>query len=100
MKKFGTEHHLAVFDTSMRLNWIHMVEVSLCSPKGLFVWADNRLYSDPMPSQDANHVLILVNHYTRDYDWKPIAAGLTEAFKDWPEPVVARYGNKLPPALN
>lgn len=34
LKKFGTEQGLAVFDTSMRLDWIHMVEVSLCSPRG------------------------------------------------------------------
>jgi hypothetical protein len=57
LKKFGAEHGLAVFYTSMKLDWVHMVEVSLCSPEGLFVWADNRLYSDPMPNQDPNHVL-------------------------------------------
>jgi len=100
LKKFGAEHSLAIFDTSMRLDWVHMVEVSLCSPKGLFIWADNRLYADPMPNQDPNHVLILVNRYADHYDWKPMVKGLTEAFKDWPGAVVTRYGNKPPPALN
>jgi hypothetical protein len=63
-----------------------MIEVSLCSRKGLFIWADNRLYADPMPNQDPNHVLILVSRYSDQYDWKPMATGLTEAFKDWPGP--------------
>jgi hypothetical protein len=100
LKKFGTEHSLAVFDTSMKLDWVHMVEVSLCSQKGLFIWADNRLYTDPMPDQDANHVLILVNRHSDQYDWKPMAEGLTEVFKDWPGVVASRYGNIPPPAAN
>lgn len=98
LRKFGTEHDLAVFDTSMKLNWVHMVEVSLCSPKGLFIWANNRLYTEPMPNQDPNHVLILVSRYSDHYEWRPMAEGLIEAFKDWPRPVVTRYGNIAPPA--
>jgi hypothetical protein len=96
LKDFGATQKLAVFDTSMKLDWVHMVEVSLCSPAGLFVWADNRLYSDPMPNQDPNHVLVLVSHYSDAYDWRPIAEGLAAAFKDWPEPVATKYGN-IPP---
>jgi hypothetical protein len=97
LKKFGVDHNLSVFDTSMKLNWVHMVEVSLCSPEGLFVWADNRLYSDPMPNEDAKHVLVLVSRYTDRYDWKLIAVGLVDAFKDWPEPISTSYGNMPPP---
>ena len=35
--------------------------------------------------------LILVNRYADHYDWKPMAGGLTEAFKDWPGPVSSRW---------
>jgi hypothetical protein len=34
-----------------------------------------------------------VNRYSDHCNWKPIAEGLTNAFKDWPELVVTRYGN-------
>ena len=34
LKKFGTEHSLAVFDTSMKLDWVHMVEEPL-QPEGV-----------------------------------------------------------------
>jgi hypothetical protein len=53
-----------------------------------------------MPNQDANHVLILVNRYADVYNWKPMAEGLTEAFKDWPGTVETRYGNIPPPGIN
>ena len=53
-----------------------------------------------MPDQDANHVLILVNRHSDQYDWKPMAEGLTEVFKDWPGVVASRYGNIPPPAAN
>jgi hypothetical protein len=48
LKKFGAEHNLVVFDTSMRLDWVHMVEVSLCSPKGLSIWAGCYYADDPI----------------------------------------------------
>jgi hypothetical protein len=34
LRKFGAEYGLAVFDTSMRLDWVHMIEVSLCGYLG------------------------------------------------------------------
>ena len=51
-----------------------------------------------MLNEDAKHVLILVNRYADHYDWKPMAQGLTEAFRDWQGTVVTRYGNVPPPA--
>jgi hypothetical protein len=97
---FGARHSLETFNTSKSPVGLHMFEVSLCSRKGLFIWADNRLWADPMPNQDPLHVLVLLNRYGDGYDWRPVAKDLQEAFKDWPGTVESKYGNVLPTAAN
>ena len=90
LKAFGAAHDLEVFDTSMNPEGLRMFEVSLCSAKGLFVWADKRLW-EGMPDRDPDHIQILLFAYRGTYDWRKIAADLESSFHDWPGTVETAY---------
>src|SRR5580704_15744984 len=82
---FGKQHNLQYFDTSVtNLQGLHMLNVHLCSPDGLWLYADKRLWDsgprDPKPSE----MPIFLFQYKETYDWKAVAADFAMYMRDWP----------------
>ena len=83
-KDFGQRHNLQYFDTSVRAQGLQMLNVHLCSPAGLWLYADKRLWDagpkDPKPDEMPIHLF----QYRESYDWKSIATALERDMRDWP----------------
>jgi len=81
---FGASHELKYFDTSVSdIDGLKMINVHLCSAKGIWLSADKRLWSgrsEPSP----NVVPIDLYQYDTEMDWVLIAAELEKSFQDWP----------------
>ena len=82
---------LQVFDTSIARSGIRTFEVSLCTPKGLWVYADKRIWTEGTPDRDPAHVPITLTQYEATYEWKPVAAALLNEFKEWPGGIRSEY---------
>ena len=91
LKSFGAIHDLEYFDTAVKSPGLHMLSVSLCTSKGLWIYADKRIWDggprDPFPHQ----VPILFTVYSEHYDWQPVATALEQSFADWPEQVRSEW---------
>jgi hypothetical protein len=93
-------HGLETFDTSMASPGLRMFEVSLCSRKGLWVYADKRIWEKGPPDREPGIVVILVSQYKTTYEWQPIASALTAAFEDWPGKAEGKYFGPVNMATN
>jgi hypothetical protein len=85
IQQLGQQQALRYFDTSVRVAGLRMLSVHLCSPKGLWLNADKRLWDaspDPMPDEMPIHLYV----YEEAFAWKPIAQQLEQSFADWPTP--------------
>jgi hypothetical protein len=87
----GRAHGLQVFDTSMTPAGLRIFEVSLCTPRGLWVYADKRIWAQGPPDHDPDHVSVILYQYDAAYDWEPVAAALLNEFKDWPGNIKSEY---------
>jgi hypothetical protein len=93
-------HELEVFDTSMAPQGLRMFEVSLCSSKGLWVYADRRIWERGPPEHEPGMVVIVLRQYKTTYDWRPVAAALEASLGDWPGKPVGTYLAPLATAPN
>ncbi len=75
---------------------LRLFEVSLCSKKGLWVYADKRIWEKGPADHEPSIVPIMLYQYNDTYEWRPIASALTAAFEDWPGKVEGKY---LEPAV-
>jgi hypothetical protein len=84
-QQLGQREGLRYFDTSVTAAGLRMLNVHLCSPKGLWLSADKRLWdSSPDPTPDEMPIHLYV--YEKNFRWRPIAEQLQLAFSDWPTP--------------
>jgi hypothetical protein len=90
LEVFGSIHKLSVFNTSKSPEGLRMFEVSLCTSKGLWLYAEKQNWAQG-PDRDPNHVLILLFIHNPAYDWQRIAADLERSFHDWPGAVQSKY---------
>ena len=93
-------YKLEVFDTSMAPPGLRLFEVSLCSPKGLWVYADRRIWEKGPPEHEPGMVVIVLNQYKTTYDWQPVASALEASFEDCPGKVEGTYLAPLATAPN
>jgi hypothetical protein len=88
---FGMAHDLKYFDTAVKYSGLHMMSVSLCTSKGLWIYADKRIWDqgprDPFPHQ----VPVLLYQYGQHYDWEPVSTALEHSFDDWPAAVRSEW---------
>jgi hypothetical protein len=82
---FASVHDLKFFDTSVTdVVGLRMFTVHLCSPKGLLLSADKRLWENG-PKDDAPNILpITLYVYDPSFDWLTAAQQFEQAFSDWP----------------
>lgn len=88
---FGSTHKLSVFNTSKSPEGLRMFEVSLCTSKGLWLYADKQIWAQGQSDRDPNHVAIFLFLHNPAYNWKPIASDLETFFHDWPGGVQSEY---------
>jgi len=94
LEAFGSTHKLSVFNTSKSADGLRMFEVSLCTSKGLWLYAEKQVWAQGPPDRDPNHVEILLFVHNRAYGWQRIAGDLERFFHDWPGGIRSEY---LPP---
>jgi hypothetical protein len=90
LEAFGSTHKLSVFNTSRSPEGVRMFEVSLCTSKGLWIYADKEIWDRGL-DRDPKHVAILLFIHNPAYDWQRIAGDLEIFFRDWPGEVQAEY---------
>jgi hypothetical protein len=80
---------LDVFDTSATLNHVRTIEIHLCSKSGIWISADQRIWTGKN-AEEANRfrnfgeVEITVNLYKRDFDWARVSDELARMLgKSW-----------------
>jgi hypothetical protein len=76
LRQFGAQHQLDFFDTSLRLNHAHVLGVSVCSPKGLDIYAADEVWkSDPKADGDPGFTTVFLYTY-KDFDARAIGDAL------------------------
>jgi hypothetical protein len=84
-KAFGLTHNLSYFDTSVTdLVGLRMINIHLCSPKGIWLSADKRLWENGPKDLDPNLLPISLYIYDATADWRTVAQQFQESFRDWP----------------
>jgi hypothetical protein len=91
LEVFSSTHKLSVFNTSKSPDGLRMFEVSLCTSKGLWLYAEKQHWAQGPPDRDPNHVEILLFIHDATYDWQRIATDLEIFFHDWPGEVQSKY---------
>lgn len=82
---FGTAHELTYFDTSVTdVAGLRMLNVHLCSSKGLWLSADKRLWENGPKDTAPEEMPISLYVHDSSYDWAKIARQFEVAFSDWP----------------
>jgi hypothetical protein len=90
-KAFGLQHQLQFFDTSVNEPGLHMLNVHLCSPSGLWLFADKRLWDNPNSKDpDPDKMPIFLFQYD-GFDWKTTAKEFEKFMTDWPGKVEIQY---------
>jgi hypothetical protein len=84
LKAFGLRHNLQYFDTSVKAQGLHMLNVHLCTPAGLWLYADKRLWDSGPKDPKPDEMPILLFQYRETYEWKTIATALEKDMGDWP----------------
>jgi len=68
-----------------------MLNVHLCSKKGIWLFADKRLWKHG-PKEDApDEMPIYLYSYEESYPWQPIAQEFDKSFSDWPGSVRSEW---------
>jgi len=95
-KAFGELHKLEFFDTSVNEPGLRMINVHLCSPSGLWLFADKRIWDGGVKDSKPDEVPIYLFQYAENYDWKTIATEFERSMSDWPEaaPVQGPVGSR------
>jgi len=91
-KAFGSAHDLSFFDTSVTdVAGLHMLNVHLCSPKGLWLSADKRLWEIGPKDSAPDEMPIYLYAYEPSIDWATIAQQFEQSFSDWSGDVKSQW---------
>ena len=90
-KSFGAAHNLQYFDTSVSMPGLHMLNVHLCTSKGLWLSADKRLWDGGAKDPNPNEMPIYLYRYGDKVDWEAIATDFEKSFGDWPGTVESQW---------
>ena len=91
-ESFGSSHGLSYFDTSVTdVSGLRMLNVHLCSPKGLWLFADKRLWENGPRDNAPDEMPIFLYVYDSSLDWAKIAHQFEQSFNDWPGDVKSEW---------
>lgn len=93
-QEFGAAHNLQYFDTSVKAPGLHMLNVHLCTPKGLWLSADKRVWDGGPKDVEPNQMPVYLYRYGDYLDWEGIARDLEESFRDWPGTVESHWSER------
>ena len=72
--KFSSARKLEFFDTSeSNPGYGQFINLSVCSPEGLFINFDQRLYERSESNKQDNRLRITISTYKHTYDWSRVA---------------------------
>jgi hypothetical protein len=80
---FGALHDLRYFDTSISEPGLRMLNIHLCSAKGVWLSADKRIWADGPIDPHPDEMPITLYTY-RDYDGQMLASECRQFLSDWP----------------
>jgi hypothetical protein len=100
VSEFGRTHGLEVFNTSENIpNYVRMLEVSVCSSKGLFLLMDKRIWAEQSLNRDGNRITAVLRTYKESFNWKPLAEGFVAEFRrNWNGPVQVEWPAPIGPS--
>jgi hypothetical protein len=76
LRQFSVEQNLDFFDTTLRLDYAHVLGLSVCSPKGLQVHASDDVWkSDPKADGDPGYTTVFLYTY-KNFDASAIGNAL------------------------
>jgi len=76
LKRFGIEQNLEFFDTSLKLDYAHVLGLSVCSPKGLQIHASDDVWkADPRADGDPDHTTVFLYAF-KNFDSRAIGEAL------------------------
>jgi hypothetical protein len=97
---YGIAKNLYVFNTSLNQESVHVFDIALCDPGGLYVHASKQNWTnatayDPNPGS----VNIIVSAYALHERWRPFAREITAQLEQsWPDKVSVSWRPGRPPA--
>ena len=66
LRQFASHQDLDFFDTTLNLNHVHALGLSVCSPEGVFIDAHEQIWkSNPQSDHDPNHTTISLYSFKR-----------------------------------
>ena len=77
-------HDLKFFDTSVNESGLRMLNIHLCSAKGLWLSADKRLWEIGPRDLHPDEMPITLYTYGKYYDWQTVASEFQRSLDDWP----------------
>jgi hypothetical protein len=83
-KAFGALHDLKFFDTSVNEPGLRMLNVHLCSDKGIWLSADKRLWDAGPRDLHPDEMPIALYTYGRGGNWQVLASEFKNSLNDWP----------------
>jgi len=76
LKQFGVQQNLDFFDTTLRLSYAHVLGLSVCSPKGLDIYASDDVWkSHPEADFDPGYTTVFLYTY-KNFDASAIGNAL------------------------
>ena len=76
LRLFGEQQKLDFFDTTLRLSYAHVLGLSVCSPKGLDIYAADSVWkSNPNADYDPGYTTVLLYAY-KGFDARAIGDAL------------------------
>jgi hypothetical protein len=84
-KAFAELHKLQFFDTSVNEPGLRMINVHVCSPRGLWLFADKRIWDGGVQDPKPDDVPVYLFEYDENYDWKTIASEFERSISEWSE---------------